>query len=133
MPSYRRGLARSHNSLGVLLADLRKRAEAQEQYQKALAIREKLAADFPAVSAYQMDLGGTYCNLGNLMGVAGKSVESLAWFQKAITTLRPVHERDPEAAMARQFLRNSHRGRASFTVARESTPKRWRNGIGWSS
>ena len=44
---YRQGLAGSQDKLGILLADLGKRAEAEEQYRKALAIEEKLVADSP--------------------------------------------------------------------------------------
>ena len=55
VPDYRQELAGSHNNLGSLLADLGKRAEAEEQYRQALAIQEKLAADFPAVPDYRQD------------------------------------------------------------------------------
>ena len=56
MPEHRKDLALSHNNLGVLLAGLGKRPEAEEQYRKALAIQEKLAAEFPAVPEYRKHL-----------------------------------------------------------------------------
>ncbi len=52
-PTIGRNWPVSHNNLGNLLADLGKQAEAEEQYRQALAIVEKLAADFPAVPAYR--------------------------------------------------------------------------------
>jgi tetratricopeptide (TPR) repeat protein len=64
------------------------------------------------VPEYRVELGGTYCNLGNLVRDSGKPADSLAWFHKAIDTLRPLHEQEPRAVMARLFLRNSYRGRA---------------------
>jgi tetratricopeptide (TPR) repeat protein len=77
-----------------------------------LAIREKLAAEFPDVLEYRVALGGSYCNIGNLMRDGDKPFDSLALFAKAIDCLAPVHERDPHNERACQILRNSHWGRA---------------------
>jgi tetratricopeptide (TPR) repeat protein len=112
VPAYRQELAGSHANLGVLLAGQGKGAEAEGQYRKGLALQEKLAADYPAVPAYRVDLGGSYCNLGILVRDGGKPADSLEWFDKAIRTLKPVHDKEPRAVTARQFLRNSHWGRA---------------------
>ena len=61
--------------LGLLLLGLGQPAEAWEQYDKALAIQEKLSADFPAVPEYHIALGWSYCNYGNIVreGGAGKA------------------------------------------------------------
>ena len=112
VPEYGKNLGDSHNNLGALLADLGKRPEAEEQYRKALAIREKLVAEFPAVPTYRVDLGGSYCNFGNLVASSGQAGESMQWFEKAIRTLTAVYEQDRRLAQAKQFLRNSHQGRA---------------------
>jgi tetratricopeptide (TPR) repeat protein len=112
LPAYRRDLARSHNHLGNLLKDLGKRAEAEEQYRQVMAIRDKLAADFPAVPAYQIELGGSYCNYGILVRNGGRTSESLGWFDKAIATFAPLHRAEPRDVTAKQYLRNSHWGRA---------------------
>ena len=53
---YRRDLAMSHNNLACLLPELGKQPEAEKQHRKALAIQEKLVAEFPAVPAYREDL-----------------------------------------------------------------------------
>ena len=112
VPEYRASLAASHNNLGALLDDLGKGAEAGDEYRKGLAIRLKLATDFPTVPEYRVSLGGSYCNFGNLVCGGGKPADSLEWYTKAIGTLAPVHEKDPRALTAKQFLRNSHWGRA---------------------
>jgi len=112
VPQYRQKLAHSRNSLGVLLNDLGKRPEAEEQYRKALAIREKLAADFPAVPGYQVELGGRSCDFVSLVSASGRPSESLVWYEKAICTLTAVYEQDRQSVLAKQFLRNSHWGRA---------------------
>jgi eukaryotic-like serine/threonine-protein kinase len=112
VPDYRKVLANSHNNVGLLLNELGKRSEAAEQFRNALATEEKLVAEFPAVPQYRVELGGGYCNFGNLVSNSGQPVESLEWFGKAIRTLTPVYEPDRSSVVARQFLRNSHWGRA---------------------
>ena len=77
--------------------------EAEKQYRKALAIQERLAADFPAVPNYQIDLGGSYCNYGILVRNGGRANESLGWFDKAIATLAPVHRAMPGDVNAKDF------------------------------
>jgi tetratricopeptide (TPR) repeat protein len=91
---------------------LGQRAEAEQQLRKGLAIKEQLVAEFPAVPAYRVELGGSYCNLGSLLSGGGQPSDGLEWFDKAIATLAPVHEREPRDVTARQFLRNSHLARA---------------------
>jgi tetratricopeptide (TPR) repeat protein len=77
-----------------------------------MAIQEKLAAEFPAVPAYCVALGGSYCNFGRLVSAGGKPYDSLEWFAKAMGALRPIHEQEPHEVTARQFLRASHWNRA---------------------
>jgi serine/threonine protein kinase/tetratricopeptide (TPR) repeat protein len=112
VPAYRQGLALSQFNLGELLADLGKRGEAKAAYCEAMRIHEKLAADFPAVPEYAVDLGGGYCNFGILIRNSGQPEPALGWFQKAIARLEPLVAQEPRLVTARQFLRNSHGGRA---------------------
>jgi tetratricopeptide (TPR) repeat protein len=44
--------------------------------------------------------------------VSGRSSDSLVWYEKAIRTLTLTHEQDRRLVVAKQFLRNSHWGRA---------------------
>jgi tetratricopeptide (TPR) repeat protein len=67
-----------------MLAALGKRAEAEEQYGKALAIQEKLAADFPTVPAYRRHLADSHSNLGNLLKGLGKRPEAEEQNRKAL-------------------------------------------------
>ena len=76
VPDYRQYLAISHHNLGLLLADVESRGEAQEEYQKGLAIQEKLAADFPAVPKYRQELAWSHNNLGRLLVGLGKHAEA---------------------------------------------------------
>ena len=112
VPNDRKDLAQSHNNLGLLLAHQGKRREAVEQYQQALAVYEKLVFDFPAVPDYRTELGANYCNWGHLTRDAGRASESLNWYDKAIATLAPIHHTEPREVVAKEYLRNSHWGRA---------------------
>jgi tetratricopeptide (TPR) repeat protein len=62
--------------------------------------------------AYQVELGGLFCNLGSLVGASGQPSDCLVWFERAIRTLTAVYEHDRRFAVARQFLRNSYAERA---------------------
>jgi serine/threonine protein kinase/tetratricopeptide (TPR) repeat protein len=112
VPRHREQLASKHRSLGILLSDLGKLTEAEKQFRQALAINEKLAVDFPAMLEYRIDLGSSYCNVGHIILDGGRPRESLDWYDKAMRTLTPVYEQDHGAANAKEFLCNSHRGRA---------------------
>src|SRR5262249_27309549 len=57
-----------------------------------------------------------YCNFGHLVRDGGNPAGSLAWYRQAIETLAPWVDREPRLANARQFLRNSHWGRADALV-----------------
>jgi tetratricopeptide (TPR) repeat protein len=115
-PDYRRDLAQSHHNLGLLLAGRGQGAAAEAVYRAALAIQEKLAADFPAVPDYAVDLGNSYSNLGTLVRPTDAAA-ALGWHAKAIDRLAPVVAADPKSVTARQFLRNSHAGRARDLAA----------------
>jgi tetratricopeptide (TPR) repeat protein len=111
-PKLRADLANSHNGLGLLLEGQGKGPEAERHHRQALALREQLAADFPAVPEHQINLGGSYCNLGNFSRKGGRSGDSLEWYDKAIRTLTAVYKQDPRSAVAKEFLHKSHWGRA---------------------
>ncbi len=104
--------AEGHFRVALLWAKLGRRNEAHKEFKTARDLFKKLADAFPAVPAYQVDLGGSYGNFGNLVRGEGKPADSLPWFDRAIRTLRPVHEKEPRDITARLFLRNIHWRRA---------------------
>jgi tetratricopeptide (TPR) repeat protein len=63
---YRQGLAKTHTNLGILLRDTGRTKEAEAAYRDALAVQEKLAADFPNVPDYQNDVGNTLDEMAEL-------------------------------------------------------------------
>ena len=57
VPGYRQELARSHNNLGVLLADLGKRSEAEAEFRQALAIEGETGRRLPRRARVSPGLG----------------------------------------------------------------------------
>ena len=90
----------------------RQKEQAQAEYRRALDLQGQLATDFPRVRDYQVGLGAGYCNLGHLVREGGRPADSLVWFDQAIRALGPLVAREPRLVTPRQFLRNSHVGRA---------------------
>ncbi|MFO0950017.1 MAG: tetratricopeptide repeat protein [Isosphaeraceae bacterium] len=74
---YQADLATCHNSIGNLLNDTGRSAEALVSYERSRQIREKLCAANPAVTRYQADLAGSHNNIGMLLRAIGKPAEAL--------------------------------------------------------
>src|SRR5262249_12548263 len=98
--------------LGILLRGLGRQAEAEAEYRQALALWEKLAADAPAVPDYRVYLGGSCCNLGNLVRNGDRPADSLAWYARAVATLAPLVEAGPRLARGRLVPAQRSRGRS---------------------
>jgi serine/threonine-protein kinase len=109
---YRSDLAASCNNLGYLYHATSRPEKAGSVYRQAIAIRTQLTRDFPLVFGYAVDLGGSSCNLANLLRDAGELEQALGCYADAIRTLEAKFQEQPRNAVAREYLRNSHLGRA---------------------
>ncbi len=98
----------SHNNLGVLLKGLGQGAAAEEQYRKALAIQEKLAADFPAVPDYRQDLALSHNNLGDLLAGLGQRAAAEEQYRKGLAIREKLAADFPAVPAYRQDLARSH-------------------------
>ncbi len=105
-------LSACYDGLGNVLLELNKLADAKEAYLTALDIKERLTRQFPTSLDYAVSLGGGYCNFGHLVSDSGRPAEAVAWFEKAIAQLEPVLTEEKRTIIVRQFLGNSHYGRA---------------------
>jgi tetratricopeptide (TPR) repeat protein len=108
VPDYRRDLASSHNSLGLLLSDLGKRPEAEAEYRQALALPEKLASDFPGVPRYREELARSHNNLGNLLSDLGKRPEAEAEYRQALALQEKLATDFPTLPQYREQLARSY-------------------------
>jgi tetratricopeptide (TPR) repeat protein len=85
VPKYRNGLARCQNSLGIDLAGLGKRAEAETALRRALDLRKKLADDFPKVAAYRQELAVSNSDLANLLRRQRKYADAVKAYRQAVS------------------------------------------------
>ena len=80
-----------------------RRADALLDHRKALAIRERLAAEFPAEAKFQFDLAGSHHNLGRLLQQTGQLHAVLASYRMALSIRgRGIRSRPDEVQMLNQ-------------------------------
>jgi tetratricopeptide (TPR) repeat protein len=110
-PEYRSGLAQSHINLGNLLAGRGKPmepVEGEEHYRMALAIQEKLAAEFPTAPDYRKNLALIHNNLGLLLAGLGKPVEAEEQYRNGLAIRVKLAADFPAAPDYRSELAASH-------------------------
>src|SRR5207302_9802369 len=89
-------LAQSHYSIGYLLRQTGKPAEALQAYQKAQAIWQKLADANPAVARYQSELAASHEGIGLLLLMwMGKPAEALTASRKALAIQQKLADANP--------------------------------------
>jgi serine/threonine protein kinase/tetratricopeptide (TPR) repeat protein len=113
------GLGNVQNTLGLVYKQTGRRAEARVELEAARDARQRVAQRSPQVPRFQIMLGGSHCNVGQLL-IDDDPAAALASYEAAVAVLQPLHEREPRDAIARQFLRNSlyGRGRAHSALQR---------------
>jgi tetratricopeptide (TPR) repeat protein len=94
---FRSDLARSHNSIGVLLIQTGKPSDALGAFESALAIQKQLADANPTVILFRFDLASGYNNLGNLLREIATPAESLAAFESALEIRQDLAREHPES------------------------------------
>jgi tetratricopeptide (TPR) repeat protein len=82
-------------------------------YRQAIILGEKLTAAYPDFANYEINLAGSYGNLGNVVRDQGNPAEALNWYGKAITSLTAVRAANRQFEDARLYLRNAHWDRAN--------------------
>jgi tetratricopeptide (TPR) repeat protein len=100
-------LAASHNSLGILLMSAGRQEEAEAAYRAALALRAKLAANFPAVPDYANNLAGTLVNLALLARNRKDYVQARRLLEQALPHHRAALRANPRHTDYRRFFRNN--------------------------
>jgi tetratricopeptide (TPR) repeat protein len=87
--------------------------DAEREHRQALAVRKKLANEFPGVAAYQRDMAGSLHNIaGIIVWQSGKQKEAVPLFEQAIHYQGLALEREPENATSRQFMHHHQNGLA---------------------
>jgi tetratricopeptide (TPR) repeat protein len=125
-------LAFSYNNLAMLLNDTGKKEEAEEAYRAALAIRQKLVAEFPKRSEFRPGLAMSYNNLGSLLRGTNRLEEAESFYREALAIRKKLAAEFPNRPQYRDDLIQSYlnlgnalRSRGRYTDAESS----YRDGI----
>jgi serine/threonine protein kinase len=103
LPGPRWQFARVANNLGTLLLRDR-RDEAGALLRRARDLLRTLAAEFPAVPQYALELSSVEYNLGHLAGLQGHPEQAVASYQEVARLLEPLKRRFPEMPAYRMKL-----------------------------
>ncbi|HEV3025847.1 MAG TPA: tetratricopeptide repeat protein [Pirellulales bacterium] len=85
-----------HHALGYLLYTLGENDLARAEYERALAIRGQLTAEFSDVAGYQSDLARTHNNLGMLLEALRQGDEARAEYNESLKIVSKLAERFPD-------------------------------------
>src|SRR5262249_17521920 len=105
LASCRAELSQSLSSLGVLVTRSRP-AEAEKLLREAVALREKLASEFPGVAEYRSELGAGLHNLA--MALSARPAEARDLARQEITHQRAALAVNPRQDVYQKFLRNHY-------------------------
>jgi len=103
-------LGLSYNNMGSLLSHMGKRTEALAAYEKARAIRQKLAEANPSITDFQRDLALSHHNIGAVLDLIQKSAEALAYLEKALAIRQKLAEANPSVADFQRDLAHTYYG-----------------------
>jgi tetratricopeptide (TPR) repeat protein len=92
----------------LLLADLGKRREAEQQYRQALALLERLVADFPAVPGHRQELARSHSILARLLAELGRQREAERQYRQALALRERLVADSPAVPEYRARLEGSH-------------------------
>jgi eukaryotic-like serine/threonine-protein kinase len=109
-PEMCKELAWGHGHLGILLIDQGKFSESEAELRQALAIHAQLAADFPDVVDYRLDLAKCNQNLGLALNYQKKWKPAEATYRQALDIDERLAEqfpRSPTYRWARASLHNN--------------------------
>ncbi len=84
-----------YQNLAKLLRDSGQPKEAEKAYGKGLAIREKLATDFPQVDRHVWDLAVCYIDAGHLLQDNKRYNEAAKIYERTANSLRHVRHNSP--------------------------------------
>jgi eukaryotic-like serine/threonine-protein kinase len=105
---FRHGLAKSYNSLGLLLKANGRPKEAEMAYTDALALLKPLVADFSSRPEFRQDLATIYNNLGILLNDTNRPIEAAKAYTDALDLVKQLAADFPNRADFRVDLARSH-------------------------
>ena len=98
-------------SSACCLSDTGKPAEAEAEFRQALAIRQKLADDFPKVPDYRNDVASHHTNTADVLRRLGRTAVARDGYERAIAIRERLVQENPEVKLYRSHLAGSLRRR----------------------
>jgi eukaryotic-like serine/threonine-protein kinase len=114
-------LAAAYFDLASTTAEIGSVPDAIRSHAEALAIREQLARDHPAVVEYQSDLAMSHVEIGYLLGATGHGSEALESYRKALAIRERLASNHPAVTRYQQDLADSHNRIGATLFARGRT------------
>jgi non-specific serine/threonine protein kinase/serine/threonine-protein kinase len=120
--SLTRELAAAYQRLGDVQgyfyrANLGDTAGAESSYQKALAMRRRLAAAEPGNATAQGDLAGSLERVGQILDMEGRDAEAISTYREALAIRGALVKSDPASESARARLASSQSALADVSEA----------------
>lgn len=109
-------LAGSANSDGIRTADLNSQAEAEKHYRKSLAIRERLAGDYPKRPGFRVNLAAAHGNLANVLFSFGRVQPAESELRQAIEISNSLLSEFPTDPVFRFSLSEGHSNLGFFLM-----------------
>ena len=106
MNEYQADLARGHGNIGILLSDTG-HPEAMASYEKALAIWERLARDFPTVTEYRENLSHCHHVVAILLQNTGRLAEALESYRRDLVLVEQLVRDHPTVPEYHSMLAQS--------------------------
>jgi tetratricopeptide (TPR) repeat protein/predicted Ser/Thr protein kinase len=112
----RRGVADAHLRVGRMREQLGQHAEAEAAYRRAQELWASLAAGFPSVPQYRLELARCHTDLGNLLKDTGRAPKAEPVYRQAVVILTPLTAAFPAEPAYRQELARSHNSLGALLV-----------------
>jgi serine/threonine protein kinase/tetratricopeptide (TPR) repeat protein len=103
----RENLGSAHWNRGLALYDLKRYPEALAEFERAPPLASRAQRRW-----MQQELAARQTIFGNLLLNQHRPAEALAWYDRALAVLEPLHKQAPDDDKIRRRLRDAHWGRA---------------------
>jgi serine/threonine-protein kinase len=113
-PAVRRETARAYFRIATLHFGLGRSEQAERACRDAVALQEKLVADFPAEPEYQHDLAASHGYLGHVYATTGRFALAAQAYTKALENHERLARQLPERAEYRESLASGHNSLGYF-------------------
>src|SRR5262249_25868974 len=104
VPSFRGGLGQNHANLGLLLFQIGRPSEAEDECRTALAIQQKLADDYPAETLFRRQLALTLNTLGDVVRSRGPAAEARHLHEREMDRREPLIRKNPADQVQRYWM-----------------------------